>query len=277
MMEWGEKIVVDGKRPDWLRDGDMFYAFTGQTEMKVPSGHTIRWTDVLSIVLPVDHPYYVATNAGFIYWPGGTMAPHDWDGWIVLLRNGRRMQPHPGMLNWSHDQYGNGIMDSDIVGYQKKVETIGINYLERARDAVEKRFTENPFENPDRAALNVIADQIQVINRLKDELLNRPVIMKVPHIPIGASGHSSMDTSDSDTIDGVPYSDVLRILDAVKAGDLAAAQACLPVDPFVERARELYKRRSPIPIDETSLSFQVTCDALREGMGDALREGMGDA
>lgn len=68
--------------------------------------------------LPEDHPYYLATEKGFTYWPGGDGAPGDWEpGSPVLFRNGD--QPKQGEWAW-----GPGDGDYIIIGYKRKAEAL---------------------------------------------------------------------------------------------------------------------------------------------------------
>ncbi len=149
-INWGEAIQVDGVRPEWLRDDELVW-FRCHDGYEDCDGNTIGHlngrgssTDwftpdagddmIVSIRLPADHPYYLATSKGFTYWPGGDSAPDDWDGgdsapddwdggdsapddWDggdVLYRKGHTNSPVP--QNWSWQR---AFPEYDIIGYKR--------------------------------------------------------------------------------------------------------------------------------------------------------------
>src|SRR5215217_2294297 len=127
MVEFGEAIRVDGKRPEWLATDQAFdWSRTeGFTDgwLVSPANRLIpqsvkfsskEWACIEFIYLPTDHPYYAATSAGFKYWPGGDAAPTDWDGGYVLLRVGTR---YSGQSIW-YRPYGGD--PADIIGYRPR-------------------------------------------------------------------------------------------------------------------------------------------------------------
>lgn len=114
-IEWGAEIAVDGVRPGWLRDEDRVSAWNAIRRRiglgDGPDGYC--WDEVRGIVLPANHPYYLATSRGFTYWPGGESAPEDWDGGEVLCANGNTWD---GKVNWTPGLY------SSPIGYRKRTE-----------------------------------------------------------------------------------------------------------------------------------------------------------
>ena len=118
-MEFGPEIAADngGTKLPWLDDEDEVMCYwSPETHSGPYLVHYVKgWNADFRIRLPADHPYYLATSKGFQYWPGGDVAPGDWDGGAVLLRHGVE-----GMgINWSRDQYGRGEEQTDIIGYRR--------------------------------------------------------------------------------------------------------------------------------------------------------------
>lgn len=94
---FGPEIRTDRQRPEWIRDDELLaYLHTdvgGWIENTRPSA----WMDprdgfrlIEAIRLPHDHAYYVVQRhnqehgTDFVYWPGGSEAPADWDHEEVL-------------------------------------------------------------------------------------------------------------------------------------------------------------------------------------------------
>lgn len=119
MTEFGAEIVVNGKRPDWLKDDrqTVFRISSRGHEDWIGTATTVAWGSTRAIKLPAYHPYYKATEAGYKYWPGGDKAPDNWNGGTVLLRDGRTIC-HGGM-SWSHFGETAGAGNGDIIGYQQ--------------------------------------------------------------------------------------------------------------------------------------------------------------
>ena len=119
MTDFGAEIAVDGKRPDWLKDDR-------ETVLRISSrGHedwtgkavTVAWSSSKAIRLPADHPYYKATEAGYKYWPGGDKAPDDWNGGVVLLRDGSTCPADK--IQWWKCTDG-WLSAGDIIGYHRR-------------------------------------------------------------------------------------------------------------------------------------------------------------
>lgn len=104
--EWGEQIYG-------LTHEDM-----GRLKLAGNPERVKYWpTWPLVFALPADHPYYLATEKGFTYWPGGESAPGDWDGGPVLLWNG--LDKGFGG-DWRH---GARVPPStEIIGYRRKID-----------------------------------------------------------------------------------------------------------------------------------------------------------
>lgn len=116
--EYGPEIVVDGVRPEWLRDDDLIYSeFWPDPAL----ARDCVWWTWREIRLPASHPYYTvhAHNAKhgtqLKYWPGGDEAPGDWDGdeYGVLYRDGMK----GGRRAQCWRNYGG---DANIIGYTPK-------------------------------------------------------------------------------------------------------------------------------------------------------------
>lgn len=119
---WGEPIVIDFRRPEWLKDGDTYLwsgsgeSFSKYAETAPHSGYDI----IHSIKLPADHFAYKAIAAGFTPWGGGEAAPADYDPVAgFLFRNGET-QNGTGW-NWRSPQ-GSVESTHDIIGYKRKAE-----------------------------------------------------------------------------------------------------------------------------------------------------------
>jgi len=133
-MQLGPEIKIDGKRPDWLGDdekiGIVWRHGLRWDNLDTPVDCVHGWEDsVVAIMLPADHPYYLATSKGFTYWHGGESAPDDWDGGDCLMRIGR-------MLPCRYDdqpEWSNQSRCSDIIGYRRKtkVDAVYINPITR--------------------------------------------------------------------------------------------------------------------------------------------------
>lgn len=132
-IEWGDPIEVNGVRPDWLRADDVCDVKTvsgwfSSGDTKPSDVHPYYWVwchkegDVCieAIRLPVSHAYYTVQRhnaehgTNFKYWPGGGLAPDDWDG-SVLLREGAT--DSTGFSNFIWTATGNS---EDIIGYTAK-------------------------------------------------------------------------------------------------------------------------------------------------------------
>jgi len=64
-VQWGPEIVVDGKRPEWLKDDDRFCYFHNEANYWVNDTKAEDWEEpiggfrwVTAIRLPADHPHY---------------------------------------------------------------------------------------------------------------------------------------------------------------------------------------------------------------------------
>lgn len=129
-MHLGPEIKIDGKRPEWLKDGE---------GIGIVWRHGERWDNlhtqvdcvhgwegsVEAVMLPSDHPYYLATSKGFTYWPGGESAAPD--AGEVMFRDGTTSDS--AGWTWSHREHYR-----DIIGYRRKTKSdaISINPITRA-------------------------------------------------------------------------------------------------------------------------------------------------
>lgn len=122
--EYGPEIVVDGVRPEWLRDDEMVPVRGYRTGAVEVGEHVITkgvsWLICEWIRLPASHGYYTVLNHNakhgtqFKYWPGGPK-PADWDGGGVLYRDGQIEGRVP--VRWhNYDE----LLPSDIIGYTPK-------------------------------------------------------------------------------------------------------------------------------------------------------------
>lgn len=144
---WGGPIDAanDGKPLPWLKEDERVKCYWGsgsQYEGMETWVHCVcGWNKGFQIKLPADHPYYLATERGFTYWPGGDSAPNDWDGGHVFLENGN-MCPQPG--TWKHG------VDRNIIGYRKRTEAAEDN-----GDYVRvKRMTVSEYQRDDNGSLS---------------------------------------------------------------------------------------------------------------------------
>jgi hypothetical protein len=146
-MQLGPEIKIDGKRPEWLKDnekiGIVWKDGTRWDHLNTPVDWVSGWKyGIEAIMLPTDHPYYLATSKGFTYWPGGESAPDDWDGGEVLFRGGGEVLFRYGACvisptSWSHPwngENGTGVTDYDIIGYRRKTKSdaVSTNLITRA-------------------------------------------------------------------------------------------------------------------------------------------------
>lgn len=131
--EWGGEIEVNGVRPDWLRDGDKI-RWSGSAKPQWGRGGTLdhilpwpaesaNWPCATFIRLPVDHPYYTATEKGFTFWPGGDSdsAPADYNGGDILFRHGGTTGGQA--INWTWVSHGGPRRTEaayDVIGYHRK-------------------------------------------------------------------------------------------------------------------------------------------------------------
>lgn len=163
MTSWGPRIEVNGVRPDWLRD-EPFKAFTGSTEVTgITDEFYTKWEGTDAIALSADHPYYKATHAGYIYWPGGDKAPDDWDGGLVLLRDGGYMMMKGG--DWQHS--GNS---ADVIGYRRRQGAPpppppvpwAVDSLAKPREMIKDYMEAHPSYTAEQCALEVINQLVQL-------------------------------------------------------------------------------------------------------------------
>lgn len=176
-MQLGPEIKIDGKRPEWLKDDEnigIVWRYGGRWDnLDTEVRHVSGWKNSIeAIMLPADHPYYLATKKGFTYWLGGESAPDDWDCDMhghgdVLTRCGDVILVGDG-YKWDHYRGG---LSSDIIGYRRKTnaDAVYINlitYTEAYDDGLdiptleklglladetllEKFARENPYYSPD--------------------------------------------------------------------------------------------------------------------------------
>lgn len=130
MTEFGPEIPLDGKRPDWLTDGDQIIAFEDDNGDWYGLGLSIWYARELDIErpralrLPHDHAYYLATSKGFTYWPGGETAPEDYDGGEIIYRSGS-VKPSACYLSWEHAPAPTRCCpEYDIIGYHPKAASV---------------------------------------------------------------------------------------------------------------------------------------------------------
>lgn len=132
-IEWGPEIAVDGKRPEWLGDGDEVIRVTNEARTEdhtsIVAESATYWPNVGHIRLPASHPAYIAIAKGFTPWSGGDEAPGDWDEGDVLRYGGGVYYPEPWVdsyecnQRWFHVDYKEGKW-ADIIGYRRKPEAI---------------------------------------------------------------------------------------------------------------------------------------------------------
>lgn len=162
MTSWGPRIEVNGVRPDWLRDEPFkvftkIKVFTKTSEITGMTGdHPYQWAGIIAIALSADHPYYKATHAGYIYWPGGDKAPDDWDSGHVLRRDGGYM------FMKGHDWLHHG-QDDDVIGYKRRESAPPPPVpLTTARNMISDYIEAHPSYTAERCALEVINQLVQL-------------------------------------------------------------------------------------------------------------------
>lgn len=143
-MKLGPEIKIEGKRPEWLKDdeyiGIVWYDGARWENLNTAVRNVAGWSgSITAIMLPADHPYYMATEKGFEYWPGGPYAPSDWDRGEVLVRYGD-IKPAQHSSNWRHHGH-----DNEIIGYRKRVEPQAIPTKDDSDYVQVKRMTEAEF------------------------------------------------------------------------------------------------------------------------------------
>jgi hypothetical protein len=125
-IKWGDPIECNGVRPDWLRDDEPIVVEWRGGIRSVPNAWTARsidaeershsWSAVGGVLLPADHPAYVALARGFTPWSGGESAPDDWDATQPVLFRDRLA--HTGAAwHWGHCDTPH---PRDIIGYRKR-------------------------------------------------------------------------------------------------------------------------------------------------------------
>ena len=99
---------------EWLGDDELCLVTFGNPDRAI----NWNWEHIESFQIRADHPASIATAKGFTYWPGGGVAPEDWDGdpKDVLYRDGFDSGRSP--RRWAHWD-----TDSDIIGYHRRVDT----------------------------------------------------------------------------------------------------------------------------------------------------------
>lgn len=148
-MEPGPEIKIEGKRPEWLKDdeyiGIVWFGGSRWENLNTAVRNVEGWSgSITAIMLPADHPYYLATSRGYTYWPGGDSAPDDWDGGPCLLRNGEAAYSRPS--SWAHPWHGgSGTGEFDVIGYRKRVEPQAIPAKDDSDYVQVKRMTEAEF------------------------------------------------------------------------------------------------------------------------------------
>lgn len=121
-MTYGPAIECNGKRPEWLGGDEVIWLChrsEGGWHTKYKVLAISAWHPISCFALPADHPYYRATAAGFKYWPGGEIAPDDWDGGMVLFRSGNMSDSSNSGLGWNWDAMKSA---HSIIGYHPKPE-----------------------------------------------------------------------------------------------------------------------------------------------------------
>src|SRR3546814_7611808 len=123
---WGPAIPTPNGRPSWLLDTETVVDIKTNYGWRCSDGgagappYQWSWKVIKAIRLPADHAYYLATDKGFTYWPGGESAPEDYDGGEIIYRSGS-VQPSARFLSWEHTP-GRTRFDPeyDIIGYHPK-------------------------------------------------------------------------------------------------------------------------------------------------------------
>lgn len=147
-MEPGPEIKIEGKRPEWLKDdeyiGIVWFGGSRWENLNTAVRNVEGWSgSITAIMLPADHPYYLATSRGYTYWPSGDSAPDDWDGGPCLLRDGEVV---PSVEDWrvpSFDEEEPQL--EDIIGYRKRAEPQAIPAKDDSDYVQVKRMTEAEF------------------------------------------------------------------------------------------------------------------------------------
>lgn len=151
------KITLDPtnpRRPDWVRDDDMILTRWYRGDPHNPyfgavSASGRAWSDLKAFEIADNHPYAIATNLGFTYWPGGDREPEYIDrSKLVLFRNGTTSRGDRS-YRWNH--IGS---NTDIIGYHKlpvgRVHDHRLRGMERQSRVVDH---DRPLhDGPDRAA-----------------------------------------------------------------------------------------------------------------------------
>jgi len=147
MVEWGEKIPVNGVRPAWLRDSDStairWAVASSEWDFSVSDNpywknfHSGDWRAICAIRLPADHWAYAPLRRGFTPWAGGSEAPADWDGGGAVCRNGS-VARCPSY--WTHRPNPDWSGQWDVIGYRQRAaeqpEEIPQWYLDRASEII---------------------------------------------------------------------------------------------------------------------------------------------
>lgn len=125
-IKWGKDILITAGRPTWLKDGEQILNSYFPPKYAWTVNSVESWIGVGAIKLPADHPYYTATAAGFVYWPGGEDAPDDWDGGDVLRRCGVSYSARLSPEDWQRGYHGDIKLHAeyDIIGYHRHVEPV---------------------------------------------------------------------------------------------------------------------------------------------------------
>lgn len=129
---WGGPITVNEKRPIWLKDDDILRWYRNDGKgydwenryYKHTNLRMLSWCGVDTIRLPADHWAYLAIAKGFEPWLGSPerKAPSDWDGGLVLRRDGDIDTVGPYPASWDH--IPNYAPHRDVIGYRKKEEAV---------------------------------------------------------------------------------------------------------------------------------------------------------
>src|SRR3546814_4404663 len=125
---WGPAIPTPNVRPSWLLDTETVVDIKTNNGCRCSDGgagappYQWSWKVIKAIRLPADHAYYLATDKGFTYGPGGESAPEDYDGGEIIYRSGS-VQPSARFLSWEHTP-GRTRLDPEyaIIGYQPQAD-----------------------------------------------------------------------------------------------------------------------------------------------------------
>src|SRR3546814_18237534 len=99
---WGPAIPTPNGRPSLLLDTETVVDSKTNYGWRCSDGgagappYQWSWKVIKAIRLPADHAYYLATDKGFTYWPGGESAPEDYDGGEIIYRSGRSEERRGG-------------------------------------------------------------------------------------------------------------------------------------------------------------------------------------